>query len=45
MYYQDEDVVGDFRFCVNISTGEVFYQSTADLQSLTPIDEYLKEVL
>ncbi len=45
VYYQDEDVVGDFRFCVNISTGEVFYQSTADLKSLTPIDEYLKEVL
>lgn len=30
---------------MNISTGKVFYQSTADLKSLTPIDEYLKEVL
>lgn len=45
VYYKDEDIVGDFRFCVSISTGEVFYQSTGDLQTLTPIDEYLREVL
>ena len=46
VYYREtDDIVGDFRFCVSISTGEVFYQDVADMQSLTPIDEYLKEVL
>ena len=43
IYYIDDGVPGDFRFCVNISTGEVFYQDVSDLQSLTPINEYLQE--
>lgn len=43
IYYINDGMAGDFRFCVNASTGEVFFQSAADLQSLTPIDEYLQE--
>lgn len=43
IYYINDGVAGDFRFCVNASTGEVFFQSSADLQSLTAIDEYLQE--
>ncbi len=43
IYYINDGMAGDFRFCVNASTGEVFFQSSADLQSLTAIDEYLQE--
>lgn len=43
VYFQDEECTGDFRFCINSSTGEVYFQSVADLKALTPIDEYIKE--
>lgn len=43
IYYISYDIVWDFRFCVNISTGEVFYQYVTDFQSLIPIDKYLQE--
>jgi len=35
--------MADFRFLVDESSGELFYQSPEDLKKLVPIDEYLSE--
>lgn len=43
VYYEDEECTGDFRFCINSSTGDVYFQSVGDLKALTTIDEYIKE--
>ena len=42
IYYVNDGIVGDYRYCVSISTGEVFFQDVVNLESLTPIDEYLQ---
>jgi len=45
IYYIDDenDIMADFRFLVDESSGELFYQSPEDLNKLVPIDEYLSE--
>lgn len=40
---QKEDIVADFRFLVDQSSGELFYQSPEDLKKLTSIDEYISK--
>lgn len=40
---QSEDIVADFRFLVDQSSGELFYQSPEDLKKLVSIDEYISK--
>lgn len=44
IYYINDDIVGDFRFLVDKSTGEVFYESVPLLENLIPIDQYIAEL-
>lgn len=43
IYHIDEehDIMADFRFLVDQSSGEVFYQDPEDLNKLVSIDEYI----
>lgn len=41
IYFIDTDgIVGDFRYLVDSSSGEVFFQTSANLVELIPIEEY-----
>ena len=44
IYYINDDIVGDFRFLVDKSTGEVFYETVPLLENLIPIDQYIGEL-
>lgn len=44
IYYINDDIVGDFRFLVDKSTGEVFYETVPLLENLIPIDQYIAEL-
>jgi len=44
IYYINDDIVGDFRFLVDKSTGEVFYDTVPILENLIPVDQYIAEL-
>lgn len=44
IYWEDEYTAADYRFCVNVNTGEVFYEDVSALGKLTPINQYINSI-